>query len=215
MHLILDWLNSEIGIQPPIRSFEKDFSNGYLFAKLLHLYNQNPNLSSFVNKSASNAKINNFSLLEPLFRSLRIRFDSKVAFEIITCKPTIALNLVRELKMCLERMASRPTAVVGRPRATGQLPISNMPLRLGRPTFDAAQHELFVKSIKMYIRGQNAVDMAHHLKNFTDHRVHLEATAQQGEVEDLKEFFAQNDRIRQQRRLNLQREHEFLHDWQE
>ena len=153
--------------------------------------------------------------MEPLFRSLRIRFSSKIAYEIITCKSSVALNLVRDLKMVLERMASRPTAVVGRSRPTGQLPISNMPLRLTRPTFDKAQHELFVKSIKMYIRGQNAVDMAKHLKQFTDHRTRLEEEAQMGEVEDLREFFAQNDRIRQQRRLNLQREHEFLHDWQE
>ena len=215
MDLILTWLNNDIGLSPPVKSFERDFSNGYLFAKLLHLYNQNPNLSSFINKSASNAKISNFSLLEPLFRSLRIRFDSKIAYEIITCKTSVALNLVRDLKMCLERMASRPTAVVGRPRQSGQLPVSNMPLRLTRPTFDKAQHELFVKSIKIYIRGQNQVDMAQHLRQFTDHRVHLEETAQQAEVDDLREFFAQNDRIRQQRRLNLQREHEFLHDWQE
>ena len=209
MDIVLDWLNAEIGLTPPVRSFERDFSNGYLFGKLLHLYNQNPHLDRFVDKSASNAKINNFSLLEPLFRSLRIRFDSKIAYEIITCRPSVALNLVRDLKIVLEKMASRPTAVVGRPRNTGQLPISNMPLRLGRPKFDKAQHELFVKSIKMYIRGQNQVDMANHLRKFTEHQVRLEEDARQGEVDDLREFFAANDRIRQQRRLNLQREHEF------
>ena len=215
MDIILDWLNADIGLNPPVRSFESDFANGYLFGKLLHLYNQNPDLDKFVNKSASNAKINNFSLLEPLFRALRVRFDSKIAYEIITRKPSVALNLVRDIKIVLEKLASRHTAVVGRPRSTGQLPISNMPLRLARPKYDKAQHELFVKSIKMYIRGQNQVDMAKHLKKYTDHQTHLEETARQGEIDDLREFFAANDRIRQQRRLNMQREHEFLHDWQE
>ena len=110
MDIILDWLNAEIGLTPPVRSFERDFSNGYLFGKLLHLYNQNPTLDRFVDKAASNAKINNFSLLDPLFRALKVRFDSKIAYEIITCQPSAALNLVRDLKIVLEKMASRPTA---------------------------------------------------------------------------------------------------------
>ena len=134
MDIILDWLNAEIGLTPPVRSFERDFSNGYLFGKLLHLYNQNPTLDRFVDKAASNAKINNFSLLDPLFRALKVRFDSKIAYEIITCQPSAALNLVRDLKIVLEKMASRPTAVVGRPRNTGQLPTSNMPPSVGCPS---------------------------------------------------------------------------------
>ena len=90
-----------------------------------------------------------------------------------------------------------------------------MLLRLTRDTYDKAQHELFEKSIRMYIKGQNQVDMAKHLKKFTDFQQNLEETAYQEGIAALQAFFAEKDMIRQQRRQNLQREHEFLHDWQE
>ena len=93
--------------------------------------------------------------------------------------------------------------------------MTNMPLRLTRETYDKAQHELFEKSIRMYIKGQNQVDMAKHLKKFTDFQQNLEETAYQEGIAALQAFFAEKDMIRQQRRQNLQREHEFLHDWQE
>ena len=57
--------------------------------------------------------------------------------------------------------------------------------------------------------------MAKHLKKFTDFQQNLEETAYQEGIAALQAFFAEKDMIRQQRRQNLQREHEFLHDWQE
>ena len=78
-----------------------------MFGELLNKYNQCPNFGKFVANSSSNAKINNFSLLEPIFRSLRIRFDSKIAFDIITKQPNAALRFLRGLKMTLEKLENR------------------------------------------------------------------------------------------------------------
>eukprot|EP00943_MAST-04B_sp_MAST-4B-sp1_P006551 g6551.t1 len=198
-HLLYRWINDDVVLSARVTNFAKDFSNGYLFADLLHVYNQ----------------INDFSELEPVFRKLGLRFDSKIAFEIIKEYPRTAMNLVAKLKNVLDKISSKATAVVGKPKQDGVRRLTNMPLRLTRQTYDRAQHELFEKSIRMYIKGQNQVDMAKHLKKFTDFQQNLEETAYQEGIAALQAFFAEKDMIRQQRRQNLQREHEFLHDWQE
>ncbi len=214
-HLLYKWINDDVVLSARVTNFAKDFSNGYLFADLLHVYNQINDFSKYVNKSASNAKITNFCRLEPVFRKLGLRFDSKIAFEIIKEYPRTAMNLVAKLKNVLDKISSKASAVIGKPKQDGVRRLTNMPLRLTRQTYDRAQHELFEKSIRMYIKGQNQVDMAKHLKKFTDFQQNLEETAYQEGIAALQAFFAEKDMIRQQRRQNLQREHEFLHDWQE
>jgi adenylate kinase family enzyme len=214
-HLLYKWINEDVVLSRKVTNFARDFSNGFLFADLLHVYNQIGNVDEYINKSASSAKITNFCRLEPVFRTLGVKFDSKIAFEIIKEYPRTALNMVSRLKSVLDKISSSASAVIGRPREDGVRRLSNMPLRLTRPTYDKAQHELFAKSIRMYIKAQNEVDMAKHLKPFTDFQEQLEKNAYEQGVADLKAFFAEKDMIRQQRRQNLQREHEFLHDWQE
>ena len=80
-HLLYKWINDDVVLSKKISNFAKDFSNGYLFADLLRVYNQINDFELYVNKSASSAKITNFCRLEPVFRSLGIKFDSKIAFE--------------------------------------------------------------------------------------------------------------------------------------
>ena len=63
----------------------------------------------------------------------------------------------------------------------------------------------------MYIKGQNQVDMAKHLKKFTDFQV-TEPLIKKVSLHS--SIFAEKDMIRPWRQ-NLQREHEFLYDWQE
>lgn len=48
--LILSWLNEELQLSTKVTSFEKDFSNGYLFGEILAKYNQQLNFSHFLNK---------------------------------------------------------------------------------------------------------------------------------------------------------------------
>ena len=118
-HLLYKWVNDEVVLSKKVTNFAKDFSNGYLFADLLHVYNQLNDFPEYVNKSASNAKITNFCRLEPVFRRLGLRFDSKIAFEIIKEYPRTAMNLVASLKNVLDKISSKASAVVGRPRQDG------------------------------------------------------------------------------------------------
>ena len=102
-HLLYKWINEDVVLTKKVTNFAKDFSNGYLFADLLHVYNQLNDFPEYVNKSASNAKITNFCRLEPIFRKLGLRFDSKIAFEIIKEYPRTAMNLVAKLKNVLDK----------------------------------------------------------------------------------------------------------------
>lgn len=44
------WLNDEVQLSRKVTSFEKDFSNGYLFGELLSKFNQQLNFDEFSNK---------------------------------------------------------------------------------------------------------------------------------------------------------------------
>ena len=102
------------GLTPPVRSFERDFSNGYLFGKLP--VQPEPAPGPVRGQVGIERQINNFSLLEPLFRSLCLATPRSARSSRVG-RPWH--SLVRDLKIVLEKMASRPTAVVGRPRNTG------------------------------------------------------------------------------------------------
>lgn len=38
--IMANWLNNEVELDKTVENFEEDFKNGYLFGKLLHMYNQ-------------------------------------------------------------------------------------------------------------------------------------------------------------------------------
>jgi hypothetical protein len=48
--IILTWLNDELQLSKRVISFEKDFTNGYLFGEILARCNQQLNFKEFVNK---------------------------------------------------------------------------------------------------------------------------------------------------------------------
>ena len=202
------------------------------FLLTTHVYNQLNDFPEYVNKSASNAKITNFCRLEPVFRRLGLRFDSKIAFEIIKSTRTPWTWL--QAKNVLDKISSKASAVVGRPRqdvnifnlAPPLLTLSDtgtsFNLRLlatQGSSFDKhaaetyswylrpAQHELFEKSIRMYIKGRT--------KSIWQSTSRSSPTFSKisGNIRRYRctsAFFAEKDMIRQQRRQNLQREHEFL-----
>jgi len=45
--LLANWINNEVELSKHVEDFEKDFSNGYLFAQLLKHYKQLDDMSEF------------------------------------------------------------------------------------------------------------------------------------------------------------------------
>ena len=102
--LLANWINNELELSKHVENFEKDFSNGYLFGELLKRYNQQDDLDSFSKKENRDSKINNFTLLEPTFRSLKIKFNSQLIDNVMKEKRGAALGLLCQLKMALEKV---------------------------------------------------------------------------------------------------------------
>ncbi len=111
--LILSWLNDEVQLSSKVTDFEHDFANGFLFGELLSKYNQQLNFNEFSNKYSftkplpilifcirdlRNSKINNFKLLEPTFKTLKIKFNAQIADAITNpFSEAYILNFVRDV----------------------------------------------------------------------------------------------------------------------
>lgn len=95
-------------------SFEKDFANGYLFGELLFRFSQLPDISNFKNlypsyptiRNTKEVKISNFSQILPVMRNLNLKFDSNITEKIIGEERGVALRILYQLKMALEKVSA-------------------------------------------------------------------------------------------------------------
>jgi hypothetical protein len=104
--LLQAWVNDDVGLSRPVRSFEEDLASGYLLAELLHRHRIVPKLEGFSDKQSAAAKIENFRKLQPALVDLGVRFDSRLANAMMTKRAGVALNLVYQLKLAIESARS-------------------------------------------------------------------------------------------------------------
>uniref|UniRef100_A0A8C0EM38 Sperm flagellar 2 n=1 Tax=Bubo bubo TaxID=30461 RepID=A0A8C0EM38_BUBBB len=106
-------------------SFSEEFSTGYLLGELLHKYGLQDDFNQFSQSRVANAKLNNFSRLEPTFHLLGVQFNENVAQDIMTGQHGAATKLLYELYIALEK--KRKAKLTGlameamRPAATAKL----------------------------------------------------------------------------------------------
>ncbi|NXM67760.1 SPEF2 protein, partial [Serilophus lunatus] len=84
-------------------SFPEDFSTGYLLGELLHKYGLQDDFKQFSQSRVADAKINNFSRLEPTLHLLGVQFNENVAQDIMTGRHGAATKLLYELYVALEK----------------------------------------------------------------------------------------------------------------
>ncbi|KAL2294194.1 hypothetical protein Nmel_007918, partial [Mimus melanotis] len=106
-------------------SFPEEFSTGYLLGELLHKYGLQDDFKQFSQNRNADARINNFSRLEPTLHLLGVQFNENMAQDIMTKQHGAATNLLYELYIALEkkRKAKFTGVAVGtmRPAATAKL----------------------------------------------------------------------------------------------
>lgn len=76
-NIIETWLNEKIELSKPITNFEKDFSNGYLFAELLFKMKRLPSLERFYDSNNKEEVDHNYMLLDKTFKDLNIRLSQE------------------------------------------------------------------------------------------------------------------------------------------
>lgn len=111
--ILLNWLNSELQISSAIskESLQNDFSNGYLFGKILHKYQLQDDFNKFLAGSDAEDTLNNFDRLQPKFKLLKVPFDINIATDIIFKKPGAASQTLYHLYTALENAKKQGTSL--------------------------------------------------------------------------------------------------------
>jgi hypothetical protein len=108
---LLKWLNTDVGLSRPVKAFEVDFANGYLFGELLNkhgLIDDREFLDSFVDASTLSAKRSNLSKLKALMSrggasDLGIRLKDEQCAHIMDEDRGTALRVLYQMrKKCLD-----------------------------------------------------------------------------------------------------------------
>ncbi|XP_030093204.2 LOW QUALITY PROTEIN: sperm flagellar protein 2 [Serinus canaria] len=124
--ILCEWLNRDVKLSRRIvpGSFPEAFSTGYLLGELLHKYGLQDDFKQFSQNRGADAKINNFSRLEPTLHLLGVQFNENMAQDIMTRQHGAATKLLYELYIALEK--KRKTTLTGvtvgamRPAATAK-----------------------------------------------------------------------------------------------
>lgn len=105
--ILSQWLNEDIRLSKQVTPADMDtiFRNGYLLGELLHrLQLEDCFKTEFVNSTAIDAAIKNFSSLERCLREkLGIHLTSNTAIDLITAKPGCAAKLLHQIKSSLTK----------------------------------------------------------------------------------------------------------------
>ncbi|KAM6303370.1 sperm flagellar protein 2 [Podargus strigoides] len=103
--ILCEWLNEEVKLSRRVvpGSFSEEFSTGYLLGELLHKHGLQDDFNQFSQSRVANAKINNFSRLEPSLHLLGVQFNKNLAQDIMTGQHGAATKLLYELYVALEK----------------------------------------------------------------------------------------------------------------
>ena len=105
-HILLQWVNSfKLSRQPS--SVEADFANGYLFAELLSLHNQQDNFRAsgvFGDSGRLDEAVSNFQAIVPTLTRLGVKCTPQLVQEIVKQKPGAASRLLYDMQCRLQRL---------------------------------------------------------------------------------------------------------------
>jgi hypothetical protein len=204
--LIADWINNKVELSKHVNNFEKDFANGFLFGELLKKYKQIENLEDFSKKSLRDSKINNFALLEPTFRSLKIKFDSQKIDKVMKEERGAALGLLCQLKQALEKcMFSLDTNM------TDTMPAKK--LNPGKEKYKEQARNFFKRRLQETNVSQKNINLATHLHKFEERMMKQEAQAKKEEAEDNKIRMKMKQDMMKAQIDKLQRNTGFMEEW--
>ncbi|KAL2091758.1 hypothetical protein ACEWY4_011556 [Coilia grayii] len=103
--ILCRWLNSELRLSKVVEqsTISRDFSNGYLIGEVLHKYELQNDFEQFSKSSSSNAKLNNFTRIEPTLHLLGVPFDLAMAKAVMQGQPGAATRLLYQLFILLQK----------------------------------------------------------------------------------------------------------------
>ena len=120
----------------PIQSFERDLSNGYYFGELLsrlQLITPEEFHANFVNNQHPHTLTANLGVLSSLVRNMGIKFDAKLAKEIMNATAGASLRLCYQIKMAVQKREAQATSYNAQSSKTLQSPLKGRTSSSGFP----------------------------------------------------------------------------------
>ncbi|CAD8202735.1 unnamed protein product [Paramecium octaurelia] len=211
--LLMVWLNDEVQLSKKVKSFEHDFSNGYLFGELLSKFNQQLNFEEFSNKDVREAKMKNFQLLEPTFKTLHISFNFQMADQVIKGKKGVAMQLLYQLQMQLQKV-NDPHDVMMHAK-TGKYNVIQplMVIRQSKEQFDKMEQDFFIQKLNERNKAQKDVNLERHLGKFTTFAIQQAEKERRLKIKEETEERNLKEEMRKIQLNKLQRNMAFMEDW--
>eukprot|EP00879_Flechtneria_rotunda_P030182 GHRR01032781.1.p1 GENE.GHRR01032781.1~~GHRR01032781.1.p1 ORF type:complete len:295 (+),score=115.10 GHRR01032781.1:141-1025(+) len=172
--VLRDWL-LVAGIEA--HNLEQDFANGYLFGKLLHEYNLQPHLNTFVNKGKPDAYLKNYVMLQPVLSKLGVQFDTRTAQALINKEPGLAAKVLYAIKQSLGTMDKNTQALDHTSRTMHQFGMRTSPSRgmldsqhqkTQHSAYEAGNLQLFEDIMRKRSESPNKLMQTLHVKRFID-----------------------------------------------
>ncbi|KAG3066040.1 hypothetical protein PC121_g11008 [Phytophthora cactorum] len=156
--------------QRKVEMLERDASNGYIIAEILHLQGLEPQFESYENSSTTAAKIHNMELLGEKFEALGISFPVNTRRAIIMENRSAVLQFLLQLKDFLGRRPKRrPESAKAKVIQSEQSTKTASVAKSSFPPRDVEERFLMETTKKFHpkdIRFNKDIDMAVHLRKF-------------------------------------------------
>ncbi|EGZ22069.1 hypothetical protein PHYSODRAFT_497283 [Phytophthora sojae] len=216
--LLLRWLNDELKLHHKVEVLERDASNGYIIAEVLHLQGLEPHLERYETSSTTAAKIHNMELLGQKFEGLCVPFPVNTRRAIMMEERSAVLQFLLQLKDFLRRRPkgrpdtakAKSLAIEEPTKATSSATKSDLPPRDVEERFIATTTKKFHPK---EVRFHKGVDMAVYLRKFEQAQWNAE-----NELDDLHQQ-AKADKSANSAagyaaaRAHLQEKAKFMRDW--
>eukprot|EP01031_Cornospumella_fuschlensis_P025086 gene25086-30300_t len=212
-HLILHWLNEEVRISRRVDSFTDDFRDGYLLGEILFRFNQQLNFSEFVADETPQATLKNMQLIEPTLRRIGVKFNSRIASEILRGEERATKNLLYQLKIALENL--RRNSGAGIPESLRNTR-SDKVLHVVVPTkaaFEETTAKTFQIAVRNALENPNSAMLEKAVKKYTDRADDYYRTISMGESLDQATLALNRTRARDIYKSRKEHEGEFAEAW--
>ena len=216
MELLRSWLNDTIQVSRPVSDFEADLANGYLFGEVLYQHGLLPSMQGLSDKDAPSAKVQNLTICQQALLDLGVKFNSKIANDLMTEGKGTAVNMCYQMKLGLESAKDGGAQPVSRRNRSGQVLLGSTlkPTRTLLQKHESMQSDHFEALVKQQVQDPKQLAQALSLSRYTEHMIQ-----QQQRDEELDELRAEQytAMVSQRRQLELSKLREgqrLMREWQ-
>ncbi|TYZ58807.1 hypothetical protein PybrP1_001583 [[Pythium] brassicae (nom. inval.)] len=169
--LLLRWLNDELQLPRRVEVLERDLSNGFVFAQVLHACGLEPHLEQYQDSAATSAKVHNMEQLALALEAAGVPFPVRLRRSVMMEDRSAILQLLLQVKDVAQRRRGKtsatPAAVAAvHSRVYADASANSREDALPRDVDERFVTETALKLQPTAVAFRKDVDMAVHLRRF-------------------------------------------------